>query len=55
MSAGFLSKRPWLLVWVAFLLLIGMWVVTYNISQRAPSRRLTPAEEAVILQGRAKP
>ncbi len=54
MSAGFLSNRPWLLVWVAFLLLIAMWVVTYNISQRAPSQRLTPSEEAAVLQGRAR-
>lgn len=53
MSPGFLAKRPWLLVWVAFLLLIGGWVVTYRLSLRAPTDRLTPSEETALLQGRA--
>lgn len=53
MSAGPLVKRPWLLVWAAFVVLIAAWVVTFKISQRAPSRHLTPAEEADILRPRS--
>ncbi len=52
MSAGLLAKRPWLLVWVAFAVLIAGWVVTYMVSSKAPSGRLTPAEEAVVLEKR---
>lgn len=55
MSAGFLSRRPWLLVWMAFIALIAGWIVTYRISQSAPSERLTPAQEATLLQGRKAP
>jgi hypothetical protein len=55
MSVILFSKRPWLLVWVAFLVLIAAWVVTYRISRRAPSDRLTPAQEAALLQGRKTP
>jgi len=53
MSTGFLVKRPWLLVWIAFFLLIGGWVVTFRLSLRAPSAHLTPTEETALLQGRA--
>lgn len=52
MSTGILARRPWLLVWLAFTLLIAGWVATYMISRKAPSQRLTPAEESVILQRR---
>ncbi len=55
MNAGALTKRPWLLVWVAFLLLIAGWVVTYRISQQAPSQHLTPAQESALLQERKAP
>jgi hypothetical protein len=53
MSTGFLAQRPWLLVWLAFLLLIAGWVVTFRLSLRAPSDRLTPEQETALLQGRA--
>lgn len=55
MSAGIFAKRPWLLVWVAFALLIAAWVATYMISRGAPSQRLTPAEESAVLQRRDTP
>lgn len=50
MSSGFLSKRPWLLVWAAFLVLIVVWIATYKVSQRVPWKKLTPAEETELLQ-----
>ena len=52
MTTKFLSRRPWLLVWLVFILLIAGWAVTFVISQQVPSRRLTPAEETQLLQGR---
>lgn len=52
MSEGFIAKRPWLLVWVAFVVLIATWVVTVMISRRAPSDRLTPAQEQMLLRGK---
>ncbi|MFZ4682578.1 MAG: hypothetical protein ACOYMS_08760 [Terrimicrobiaceae bacterium] len=50
MTTKFLSRRPWLLVWLVFILLIAGWAVTYVISQQVPSRRLTPSEEEKLLQ-----
>jgi len=50
MTAGFFSKRPWLLVWVAFIVLIAAWVATYMVSRRVPSQKLTPAEETLLLR-----
>jgi hypothetical protein len=55
MNVGPLASRPWLLVWLAFGLLIAGWVVTFRISRGAPSERLTPAAEAALLQGRRAP
>jgi hypothetical protein len=55
MNASSFTSRPWLLVWLAFAVLIAGWVVTFRISQRAPSERLTPAAEAALLQGRRAP
>lgn len=49
-----LAKRPWLLVILAFLLLIGAWVATISIATRTPNKRLTPAEEADLLRARAE-
>lgn len=49
-TCGFLASRPWLLVWVAFLLVIAAWVVTYRLAMRVPTERLTPGEEAALLQ-----
>lgn len=55
MSAGLLGKRPWLLVWLAFILTIAAWVWTLRLAQGVPTRRLTPAQEAALLQrGRVK-
>lgn len=50
MSAGALRKRPWLLVVAAFVILIGAWTAIILISIRHPAVRLTPSEEAALLQ-----
>jgi len=49
-----LSRRPWLLVWLVFVLLIAGWVVTYVLSQKVPTARLTPSQEAQLLQERGR-
>ena len=54
MSMSGLFKRPWLLVWVAFFVLIAAWVVTYKISLGAPSKAVTPAEEARLVEQRER-
>lgn len=54
MSFAALAKRPWLLVWVAFFALIAGWVATYKISLRAPSKAVTPAEEAALVERRER-
>jgi hypothetical protein len=53
MNAGLLCKRPWLLVSVAFRLLIGGWVATFRLCFHAVSGHLTPEQETALLQGRA--
>ncbi len=47
---GALRNRPWLLVVVAFTVLIGAWTAIILISIRHPAIRVTPAEEAALLQ-----
>ena len=55
MSAGIFTKRPWLLVWLAFILTIAAWVWTFRLAQGVPTQRLAPDEEAALLQrGRVK-
>jgi hypothetical protein len=55
MSGGILARRPWLLVWAAFILLIAGWVVTYQLAQRVPHQRLDTAQETALLRGRTAP
>ncbi|MBE2204150.1 MAG: hypothetical protein IAE94_07425 [Chthoniobacterales bacterium] len=50
---SFLVARPWLLVVLAFVLLIFGWALTIRLSAGVPTGRLTPEQEAAILQGRA--
>ncbi len=45
-----LRHHPWLLVVAAFLLLISAWITVIWVSGKIPNRRLTPAEEARVLQ-----
>ncbi len=54
MSASALAKRPWLLVWLAFLVLIAAWVATFMVSLRAPSQTVTPEEEARLVEQRER-
>jgi len=50
MNRGIITKRPWLLVWLAFILVIAAWVWTYMLARGVPTKRLTPGEEAALLQ-----
>jgi hypothetical protein len=50
-----LSMRPWLLVVAVFLVLIAAWITVIQLSGRIVTKRLTPAEEAQILQRGATP
>lgn len=54
---GFWSSfraRPWLLVVLAFLLLICGWVATIRLSGSVPGKRLTADEETAVLERRAR-
>ncbi len=44
-----IAERPWLLVIVAFLILIAVWLVVMKLSARINTRTLTPAEEVQLL------
>jgi len=46
----FLRARPWLLVVLAFVILISAWSALIVVSGRVPSGRLSPAEEAALLE-----
>ncbi len=48
-----LSSRPWLLVVLAFVLLIFGWAATIRLSSGVPGSRLTAEQEAAILLRRA--
>ncbi len=50
-----LRSRPWLLVVLAFVLLILGWVATIRLSSGVPGKRLTAEEESAVLARRAKP
>lgn len=50
-----LQSRPWLLVVLAFVLLIIGWVATMKVSATVPGKRLTAEEESAILARRARP
>lgn len=51
----FLGSRPWLLVVLAFALLIAGWVITIKLSGGVPGSRLTADEEAEVLKRRPTP
>lgn len=51
----FLCARPWLLVVLAFLLLISGWIVTMKLTSGVPGKRLTAEEESRVLERRARP
>lgn len=48
----FLSARPWLLVVLAFVILIFGWAITFHLSGSVPGKRLTAEEEAAVLERR---
>ncbi len=50
MNLATFTTRPWLLVWLAFILVIAGWVWTYRLAAGVPTKRLTPTEEAAVLQ-----
>lgn len=50
MSEGILVKHPWLLVWLAFILVIAAWAWTYYLASGVPTQRLTPQEETALLR-----
>lgn len=45
-----LASRPWLLVWLAFAMVIAVWVTVYNLAAKVNTTRLTPEQEAALLQ-----
>jgi hypothetical protein len=49
----FLGSRPWLLVVLAFVLLIAGWVATIRLTGGVPGKHLTADEEASVLKRRA--
>jgi len=50
-----LRSRPWLLVVLAFALLIFGWIATIRLSSGVPGKRLTAEEESAVLARGAKP
>lgn len=51
----FLRERPWLLVVLAFVILISSWSTLIALSAGVPSRHLTAEEEKSVLKGRPTP
>jgi hypothetical protein len=45
-----LATRPWLLVWLAFAIVIAVWVTVYNLAAKVNTTRMTPQQEAALLQ-----
>lgn len=55
-SRYLLGRHPWLLVIVAFLLLMTAWGTFIFLSAGMPTHKLTPAEEMRLLEtGRSQP
>ncbi|MEI8310979.1 MAG: hypothetical protein WCH98_09505 [Verrucomicrobiota bacterium] len=50
-----LCQRPWLLVVLAFVILISGWVATMKLSGGVPGKRLTAEEESAVLERRTRP
>ncbi len=51
----YLLARPWLLVVLAFVILISAWSTFITLSTGVPSKRLSAEEEATVLERRAHP
>ncbi len=47
---SFFHARPWLLVVLAFLILIAAWSTLITLSRKVPSSRLTAEEETRLLE-----
>jgi hypothetical protein len=45
-----LASRPWLLVWLAFAIVIAVWFTVYNLAAKVNTTRMTPQQEAALLQ-----
>ncbi len=45
-----LASRPWLLVWLAFAIVIAVWITVYNLAAKVNTTRMTPEQEAALLQ-----
>jgi len=50
---SFLRARPWLLVVLAFAILIAAWSTLITLSRKVPSSRLSAEEETRLLEGRS--
>lgn len=46
----FLASRPWLLVWLAFMIVICVWVVVCRLAATVNTTRMTPEQESALLQ-----
>ena len=51
----FFGDRPWLLVVLAFVLLISGWVATIRLTGGVPGKNLTAEEETSVLKMRQSP
>jgi hypothetical protein len=45
-----LATRPWLLVWLAFAIVIAVWVTVYNLAAKVNTTRMSPQQESALLQ-----
>lgn len=45
-----LASRPWLLVWLAFAIVIAVWITVYNLAAKVNTTRMSPEQEAALLQ-----
>lgn len=52
---AYLGARPWLLVVLAFVILISAWTTFITLSTGVPSKRLSAEEEAGVLEKRGHP
>lgn len=55
MLRTYFGDRPWLLVVLAFVLLISGWVATIRLTGGVPGRHLTAEEESSLLKRRLAP
>lgn len=55
MKVPLVARRPWLLVWVAFFLLVAVWTVMFVVSRRVSPTLLSPTQEAALLEKHRTP